>query len=237
MLAFLYDVFLQWKIDFRDKEKLLTYYIVPLIFFAFIGGIFAAISPTSKDTLIQSMTIFAVTMGAILGAPAPLIQMYGSEIKKSYKVGGIPLWIPALDNFISAFIHLMMVSIIIFFAGPLMFKAKCPSNIGAYFTILSLFIIVSLAIATLLGLCIRKASILTMVSQLIFLPSLMLSGIMFQTSLLPKFLRFVGKILPATWAFDNMTQNTVTIYNLSFIGIFCIAVGAVIYKLSHIKMD
>jgi hypothetical protein len=42
MSAFLYGVVLQWKLDFRNKGVLLTYYVVPLVFFAFMGGIFPA---------------------------------------------------------------------------------------------------------------------------------------------------------------------------------------------------
>lgn len=37
MNAFLYGVALQWKLDLRNKGILLSYYIVPLVFFAFMG--------------------------------------------------------------------------------------------------------------------------------------------------------------------------------------------------------
>ncbi|WP_230203599.1 hypothetical protein [Bacillus massiliigorillae] len=106
MRAFLYGVSLQWKLDLRNKGVLLTYYVVPLVFFFFMGGVFTSIDPLAKETLIQSMTIFGVTMGAFLGSPTPLIELFGSEIKKAYKVGGIPLWTAIVNNFISAFIHL-----------------------------------------------------------------------------------------------------------------------------------
>lgn len=64
MKAFLYGVSLQWKMDIRSKTLLITCYIVPLLFFAVMGGIFTSVMPDSKDTLIQSMTVFGVTMGA-----------------------------------------------------------------------------------------------------------------------------------------------------------------------------
>lgn len=128
MNAFLYGVVLQWKLDLRNKGMLITYYVVPLIFFTFMGGIFTSINPHAKETLIQSMTVFGVTMGAILGSPTPLALVYGSEIKKSYKVGGLPIWVAALNNFISAFVHLIIISLVIFFISPIAFHAKIPSN-------------------------------------------------------------------------------------------------------------
>lgn len=107
MSALLYGIALQWKLDIRNKGILLTYYIVPLVFFVFMGGIFTSIEPEANQTIIQSMTVFGVTMGAYLGTPAPLVELYSSEIKKAYKVGGIPLWTAALNNAVSGFIHLL----------------------------------------------------------------------------------------------------------------------------------
>ncbi len=40
MKGFLYSLALQWKLDIRSKSLLVTYYIVPLIFFLLMGGIF-----------------------------------------------------------------------------------------------------------------------------------------------------------------------------------------------------
>lgn len=208
MNAFIYGVILQWKLDFRNKGILLTYYVVPLVFFAFMGGIFSSINPESKNTLIQSMTIFGVTMGAILGAPTPLVELYGSEIKKAYKVGKIPLFVPTINNYISATVHLLLMSTVIYFVAPITFKAAIPENFSEYYFALLIFIVTSLALGTLLGLLIKSVSRLTMISQVIFLPSLMLSGIMFPTEMLPQALKTAGEILPATLRFQLMiSQN------------------------------
>jgi len=144
------------------------------------------------------MTVFGVTMGAILGTPISMVELYGSEIKKSFKVGGIPLWVPAADNFISAFVHLFIMSFVIFFIAPIAFNAKIPANKVLYFVSLAVYIITCLGVGTMLGLLIKSTSKLTMVSQLIFLPSIMLSGIMFPVNMLPNVLKNMGKILAVT---------------------------------------
>lgn len=211
--AFMYGVYLQWKLDFRNKGILLTYYVIPLIFFGFMGAIFTSINPLSKETLIQSMSVFGVTMGSFLGAPTSLVELYGSEIKKAYKIGGIPLWVPALNSLISAFVHLFFMSIVIFLVAPIAFNAKIPSNVPVFLFSLAFFIIVSLLIGTVLGLTIKNTSKLTMLSQLLFLPSLMLSGMMFPATMLPEIMQTIGKIFPATWALSIMTSNDVS-FNL-----------------------
>jgi len=45
MNGFLYGVALQWKLDIRSKSLLVTCYIVPLIFFLLMGGIFTSVMP------------------------------------------------------------------------------------------------------------------------------------------------------------------------------------------------
>lgn len=210
MNAFLYGVILQWKLGIRNRNIFLIYYIVPLVFFGFMGGIFIALDPLAKTTLIQSMTIFAVTMGAFLGSPLPLVELYGSDIKNAYKVGGIPLIVGVINNLISGFIHLFIVSLIIFFIAPLFFNATVPDNLLLYFIVLVIFILTCLLIGSVLGLLIKDTSKVTMLSQLLFLPSIMLSGIMFPTTMLPDSMAHIGKLLPATWAYTNMIKDNFT---------------------------
>ncbi|MEI7885409.1 MAG: ABC transporter permease [Clostridia bacterium] len=238
MDAFLYGAMLQWKLDLRNKVILLTYYVVPLVFFGFMGAIFSSINPEAKNSLIQSMTIFGVTMGAFLGTPPPLIELYGSDIMKAYKVGGIPLWTAAVNNFISAFFHLFIMSFIIFLLAPLAFGAKVPENISVYFFALTVFIIVSLSVGTALGLLIKSISKLTIFSQIIFLPSLMLSGIMFPTSLLPSVLEKAGMIFPATWGLKTMLSSELRLnLFLPLLMIFLLSASINIYKISRAGIE
>ena len=238
MGAYFYGVVLQWKLDLRNKGILLTYYIVPLLFFGFMGAIFTSIDPLAKETLIQSMTIFGVTMGAILGAPTPLVELYNSEVKKAYRVGGIPLWVASVNNFVSAFVHILIMSAVIFIIAPIAFGAKTPANLIVYFSSLTLFIIVSLAVGTVLGLIIKNTSKLTMVSQFIFLPSLMLSGIMFPTNLLPKALENLGLIFPATWGLRIMKSEGLNVrLIIPLIIIFIVSALVSAFRLSKLGLE
>ena len=93
MNGFLYSLALQWKLNIRSKAFLVTCYIVPLIFFLLMGGIFTSVMPEMKSTLIQSMIVMSVSMGAFLGFTPSLIDTYGSDIKKIYKTNGVPIYL------------------------------------------------------------------------------------------------------------------------------------------------
>lgn len=198
---------LQWKLDIRSRSLLLTCYVVPLLFFAVVGAIFTSMNPEAKYTIIQSMTVLGVTTGAIVGLSPTLSETYGSDIKKVYKANGVPLYLGVVTMLISTFIHISIMSAIIYITAPIAFDAVLPKNLGLYIGSLAVFIVVSLSIGSVLGLAVKNNAKLTMISQIIFLPSMMLSGIMFPTSLLPRPLEIAGRFFPATWGYQMMTGD------------------------------
>lgn len=214
MSAFVYGVALQWKLDIRSKTLLITCYVVPLLFFAVMGKIFTSINPEAGKTLIQSMTVLGVSTGALIGLPPSLVEIYGSDIKKVYTANGVPLYLGLISMFLSAFIHLLIMCAIIYVAAPFAFNAMPPPNLSLYFGSLSIFIGVSLSIGCVLGLSVKNQAKLTMISQIIYLPSIMLSGIMFPAELLPEFLELVGKLFPAAWGYKLMVNNDYISNNL-----------------------
>lgn len=225
MNGFLYGVALQWKLDIRSKSLLVTCYIVPLIFFLLMGGIFTSVMPEMESTLIQSMIVMSVSMGAFIGLPPSLIETYGSDIKKVYKANGVPIYLGLVTMFLSAFVHLMITCIVIVLLAPILFEATLPTQLPFFFFALAIYIIVSLSIGSVLGLVVKNQAKLTMIAQLVFLPSIMLSGIMFPIDLLPDFLEIIGRIFPASLGYRLMLDNGFCFENIWYlILVFCAAV-------------
>ena len=238
MNALLYGIFLQFKMDIRSKTLLITCYIVPLLFFLIVGNIFSSIIPNSQETLIQSMTIMGISMGSLIGLPPSILEIYGTDIQKTYHAHHIPKYFGIVTLTVSTFIHLMFMSLIIFISAPYIFNAKIPDNISLYFLSLCFPIITSILLACILGLLCKDQAKLTMLSQILFLPSIMLSGIMFDASLLPSFLQIIGKILPATQGFHLLLQKNISYTNwfsLFIISILSlILISLLLRKKSHI---
>ena len=123
MNAFLYGLALQWKLDLRSKTLLITCYLVPLLFFVMMGGIFTTILPGAEETLLPAMTVFGGTMGALIGLPPSLVEIYGSDIKKVYQANGVPLSLGLVLTNLSAFLHLFLMSILLYLLAPVLFDA------------------------------------------------------------------------------------------------------------------
>ena len=217
MSGFLYGVALQWKLDIRSKALLVTCYIVPLIFFLLMGGIFTSVMPDMRSTLIQSMIVMSVSMGAFIGLPPSLMEIYGSDINKVYKANGVPIYLALVTMFLSAFVHLMIACAVIVLLAYVLFAAVLPAQLPMFFFALAIYIVVSLSIGSILGLIIKNQAKLTMIAQLVFLPSIMLSGIMFPIDLLPDFLERIGCMFPAFWGYRLMLDNGFCLENLRYL--------------------
>lgn len=232
MKAFLYGVGLQFKMDIRSKTMLITCYLVPLVFFFFMSGIFTSIDPSAVNTLISSMSVFVITMSALIGLPPSLGEVYGGDIKKVYKANGVPLSLGVVTQFISSFIHTLIVCLIVFVVAPFMFKAKLPANLPLYFCSLVALLCVILAIGCIIGLLVKTQAKQTMVAMIIFLPSVMLSGIMFPATMLPDFMQYLAYIFPATIGFQAMTD--LAIWHLPVLAIlfaaFCAVIALILTK-------
>ncbi len=179
-------------------------------------------------------------MGGFIGLPPSLIETYGSDIKKVYKANGVPIYLGLVTMFLSAFVHLMITCVVIVLLAPILFEATLSTQLSFLFLALAIYITSSLSIGSVLGLTIKNQAKLTMIAQLVFLPSIMLSGIMFPIKFLPDFLETIGLIFPASWGYQLMLDNGFCFKNLWYlIFIFFAAVivcGIVLKKQKAIKM-
>lgn len=235
MKAFLKYLWIQLKMDLRDKGTLLNFYLVPLVFFFVMGAVFSSINPLMKTTLAASMTIFSITMGAVMGTPIPMVRMRESGTLRAFKVNGIPGTAVLSVQIISAFIHLFIVSVIIYMVSPLAFHSAVPQVSWMYFVILAVFIFASIGIGLLIGVIARGQSFATMLSMAVFMPSLLLSGIMFPASMLPESFLWLGRIFPATHAlqaFYGLAYKTKTNMNAYLALCIIAAIGLLMFVLA-----
>lgn len=204
MKAWCYAICLQWKLDIRSKTLLLTCYLVPLTFYLVMGGIFTMIMPNAKETLIASMHIFGISMGALIGLPPTIMEIYHSDLKKVYQANGVPLSMGIILCDLSAFLHLSILGIAIGVSAPLIFDAALPVNGVSYACAFLLFVLATIIVADVIGLLVRDPAKVSMVSILFFLPSILFSSILFPAHLLPSVLLTAGKFFPAYWGYEMM---------------------------------
>jgi ABC-2 type transport system permease protein len=139
--------------------------------------------------------------GCLLGLPDPIVNAREAGIHLSHKIHGVPaphvLLLPAA----ATVAHLALVAAIITAAAPLPFDAPLATDVAA-----NVGVFLAAAAHAGLGLLIAVVSASTRATvlwgQLVFLPSVMLGGLMVPSESISDALGTLARLLPATHAMN-----------------------------------
>jgi ABC-2 type transport system permease protein len=200
MTAFARHFMFEFKTGLRNSTQLLMNYLFPLAFYAMMGLVMTQINPLFTATMIPAMVVFVAMVSSLLGLPGPLVESREAGIYRSFKINGVPalsiLSIPAL----STIFHVLIVSTIITLTGAPLFGGVTPESWGGFVLVTLAVIFAFGGIGTLIGVVATGSRSTVLWSQLIFLPSMLLGGLMMPLDVLPASVRPVSMLLPATQA-------------------------------------
>jgi ABC-2 type transport system permease protein len=138
----------------------------------------------------------------LLGLPNPVVESREAGIFRSFKINGVPALSIVTIPVLSSMVHILLVSTIITVtAGPL-FGAGIPVNWGYFILILFLTAFTMASIGMLIGVVSPNSRSIVLFSQAIFLPSMILGGLMVPSSMLPPALYRVSLLLPTSYAMN-----------------------------------
>lgn len=202
MNAFIHHFSFEFRAGIRNKQLLLMNYLFPLGFYLMMGFIMVEINPLFREDIIPAMIVFSVLAATLLGIPDPLVNARENGIFRSYKINGVPsisiLAIPALTTIL----HLVIMTVLITATAPLLFDAPLPVN---WFNFVLIFVALAFACAglsVLIGVVSPSSRMTVLWSQLIFVPSMLLGGLMLPYSMLPAVAGKFAQLLPATQAMN-----------------------------------
>ncbi len=202
MSAFFYHLVFYFRTGVRDKQSLMMNYLFPLGFFFMMGYIMPAINPPFLDTLVPVMIGFAVIATTSLGIPDPLVKAREDGIFRSYKINGVPAFSILIIPALTTILHLVIVSAIIASFSGLVFKAPMPENWAGFGLSFIALAVASTGLAVLIGVVSPSTRMTILWSQVIFLPSMLLGGLMLPYSILPDAAKKFSQLLPATHAMN-----------------------------------
>jgi ABC-2 type transport system permease protein len=235
MTAFLTHFSIEFRTGIRNKTLLLMNYLFPLGFYAAIGLIMTQINPLFTDQLTPSMVIFAIIVATVLGLPDPLVNAREAGIFRSYKVNGIPALSILTVPGISTFLHASIVSLIVVVTAPLFFNAPSPGNPGWFAICMFVTALAHAGLAILIGVIAPSSRMTILFTQAIFLPSMLLSGMMMPYNMLPEGIARVGLLLPATHSMNaimGLTMGVETSFDPVWSVILLLVGGLVAFALA-----
>lgn len=202
MNAFIHHFSFEFRTGIRNKTLLLMNYLFPLGFYLMMGFVMAEINPPFREVIIPAMVVFGVLAATLLGIPDPLVNARENGVFRSYKINGIPstsiLLIPALTTML----HLVIVTVIITLTALLLFQAPLPVNWLNFILVFLALAAACAGLSVLIGVVSPSSRMTVLWSQLIFVPSMLLGGLMLPYSLLPEIAGKFAQLLPATQAMN-----------------------------------
>jgi len=205
MTAFTNHFTYEFKTGLRNTTLLMMNYLFPLGFYAMMGLIMTKINPGFTQLLIPAMVVLAAMASTILGLPGPLVELREAGIFRSFKINGVPiLSILAIPSLTTIF-HALIVATIIALTGAPLFGGVAPTNWAAFILVTLVTVFTFGAIGTLIGVVATSSRGTVLYSQLIFLPSMLLGGMMMPISILPASVRPISMLLPSAYAMQAYT--------------------------------
>jgi ABC-2 type transport system permease protein len=202
MKAFISHFSYEFINGIRNKNLLLLTYLLPLGFYLMMGFVMVEINPLFLEDLIPAMLIFGILSAALLGIPDPLVTAREKGIFRSYKINGVPSWAILLIPALSTIIHLVIVAMIITATAPVLFDAPLPINWGSFMLVFLAGAVALVGLSVLIGIISQSSRMTVLWSQLIYLPCMLLGGLMIPYSMLPGSFQRISRLLPATQAMN-----------------------------------
>ncbi|HYK91220.1 MAG TPA: ABC transporter permease [Acidobacteriota bacterium] len=198
MNAFVHHFAYEFKTGIRDRSQLLMLYLFPLIFFVLTGSLMTSLNPGFKQTMIPGMLLLAFMSSTLLSLPNLLVNARESGVFRSYRINGVPsasiLGIPVM----ATGVHMAVIGTITSVAGVRLYGGVPPAHVAGFLTASLLSYAAFAAMGALIGVAAGNNTASILISQIIFIPSILLGGIMVPSSALPVHLRRVSLLLPAT---------------------------------------
>jgi ABC-2 type transport system permease protein len=200
MTAFFHHFMYDFRVGLRNKSLLLLNYLFPLGVYILMGMLLTGLNPTFAPTMIPAMVLVTMMSCTLLGMPNPVVESREAGIFRSFRINGVPALSIIIIPMLTSFVHIALVSTFITFTAGPFFDAGIPTHWGYYVLILLLASFTFAALGMLIGVASPNMNAVPLFSQLIFLPSMLLGGLMIPSEMLPPFLYRISLLLPTTHA-------------------------------------
>lgn len=192
----------EFRTGIRNRSLLFMTYLFPLLVYVLLGALMTAVNPFFGETMIPAMIIFAILSSTMLSLPDALVTARKAGIFRSYRINGVPaasiLLIPAL----AGLLHLILIALIISFTAPPAFAAPLPVSWLGFALVFVVTVAVCAGLSLLIGVVSSSSQMTVLLGQIIFLPSMLLGGLMIPAAALPEALRRIAMLLPTTYAMN-----------------------------------
>jgi imidazolonepropionase-like amidohydrolase/ABC-type multidrug transport system permease subunit len=189
----------------RDRSLLFFSYMFPLVFFFMFAQLFDGRQSAAAMAQVISMVIIIGVLGnGFFGAGMRAVQDRETNVLRRFKVapmGAGPIIVASLVSGLVAFLP----SVILFFLfARSVYHMPIPSNVLSVFVFVCIGVVAFRSMGMIIAAVVNSAQEAGILTQLLYLPMLFLSGATFPVSVMPIWVQTLAQFLPATYLYQGM---------------------------------
>lgn len=189
----------------RDRAVLFFSYMFPLVFFFLFAQLFEGRQSGAAMAQVIAMVIVIGVLGnGFFGAGMRAVQDRETNVLRRFKVapiGAAPIIVASLVSGLVAFTP----SVILFFLfGHLIYHMPIPPNVISVFLFVWIGVVAFRSMGMIIAAVVNSAQEAGILTQILYLPMLFLSGATFPVSIMPIWVQTVAQFMPATYMYQGM---------------------------------
>jgi len=190
---------------FRDRSVLVMGFLFPLVFFfVFAQSFHGKESAGAMSQVITMVVIIGVLGTGFFGAGMRAVQDREMNVLRRFKVapvGPVPILVASLVSGVVAFLPTLYL---FFFFARTRYGMPIPQNLLSVTIFVCIAVVAFRAMGMIIAAVVNSAPEGQLVTQLLYLPMLFLSGATFPISMMPLWLQKTAQFLPATYLYEGM---------------------------------
>ena len=189
----------------RDRAVLFFNFFFPMTFFFLFAQLYdAGQSPGAMAQVISMVLIIGVLGSGFFGAGMRAVQERETNILRRFKVAPISAAPIIVASLVSGLVSFLPTVIFFLIIAKVVYHMPVPHNTGSVLLFVSLGVVAFRAMGMIVAAVVNSAQEAQLVTQILYLPMLFLSGATFPVSIMPAWVQTLSQFLPATYLFQGV---------------------------------
>lgn len=204
MAAYIALIRTSLRLTMRDRTVLFFNYLFPLVFFFVFAQVMHAEQGGIINQVVNMVLTISVLGSGFFGAGMRAVSDREQNILRRFKVAPISPMPILVSTMITGIIHYLPVLFIVLALSHFIYGMPVPPQWPSLVVFLTAGVFAFRALGLIVAATVNSMQESGLVTQLLYLPMLFLSGATFPISIMPVWLQTVAQFLPATHYFTGM---------------------------------
>ncbi|MBV8551964.1 MAG: amidohydrolase family protein [Acidobacteriaceae bacterium] len=189
----------------RDRSVLFFSYLFPLVFFFLFAQLFdGKQSAAAMAQVITMVLIIGVLGNGFFGAGMRAVQDRETNVLRRFKVTPVGAGPIIVASLVSGLVSFLPVVVLFFLFAERLYHMPLPHKLLSVFVFVSIGLIAFRSIGMVVAAVVNSAQEAGILTQILYLPMLFLSGATFPVSIMPGWVQVIAQFIPATYLYQGL---------------------------------